>query len=509
MNEADFSKDTTFGVIGICGIVGNLIGRILKDKGFNVVGTDMASKEDCKFKKSLDGYDIKIYYGAHPDDFFNEIDYIIPPPSLSKKSKVFDIIKEKNIPILDLKDILNIFLPNKPVFGITGTNGKTTTINLLKKIAYDNGIKPTEHNLLKMQGNAEFIPPLQARLNGDVAILEVGTFGVPGTIERIVKYSNMTSGIITNITPDHLSNGDNFLDYANVKGEFIKELNQLIVNANDPTIMGLLRDLNYTKELITFGVDALPVSVSEKQCVCRENIKVKEIISGSGYYFCKCGLTTPQCDYIATNIDLKNKKFTLFTPEEKLQVKMNLEGMHNVYNVTSSIIAAHVFLKLPYDKILESVANFSGVEGRMEKVATINEKEIIVDFAHNPAGVETVLRSFKDIYGDIATVITISSESGYCGDNEIFDKVLKFSKYVIPASSTSQKIAISRIKEDISLNNKILIDHVDDFVKEGTLGATYDEVLEGIKTALATDCKTIVAIGEAATKYKSCIKDLS
>ena len=70
--------------------------------------------------------------------------------------------------------------------------------------------------------------------------------------------------------------------------------------------MGLLRELNFEGEIITFGVDEMPVGVASKECVCGKTIDVKEIISGSGYYLCECGLTTPQLDYIATNINLKN-----------------------------------------------------------------------------------------------------------------------------------------------------------------------------------------------------------
>ena len=443
MNESDFPEDTTFGVIGICGANCNLVARILKDRGFDVIGTDMSSGDDCRFKKSLEGYDIEVFYESHPEEFFEKADYIIPPISLPKTAEVFDIIQEKNIPVLEVSDIIDIFKVNKPVFGITGTNGKTTTTTLLKKIAYDNNIAPVEHNLEKMQGNAEYIPILQSRLNGDVGILEVGTFGVPGTIERIVGNSELTSGLITNITPDHLNDLGGFMEYAHVKAEFIKGLagKQLIVNGQDPTIMGLLRELNFEGEIITFGVDEMPVGVASKECVCGKTIDVKEIISGSGYYLCECGLTTPQLDYIATNINLKNRTFELHTPDEKLEVKMLLEGIHNVYNVVGVIVAAHEFLKLPYDKILESIATFGGVSGRMEKVATIGEKDVVVDFAHNPAGVETVLREFKKLYGDITTVITISSESGAEGDLEIFNKVLEFSKYIVPASSASQKIA--------------------------------------------------------------------
>ena len=507
MKEVKNMTKKTFGIIGVCGANGNLIARILKERGHNVMGTDLSPIEKCRFSKSLEGYDIELFYGETPDEFFQKADYIVPPASLSKKSAIFKKIDKS---LFELEDVIDNFHTEKPVFGITGTNGKTTTTTLLKKIAYDNGIEPTEHNLEKMQGNAEYIPILQSRLHGDVAILEVGTFGVPGTVKRIVDYAEMQAGLITNITPDHLDCLGSFMDYAHVKGEFIEELNgkKLIVNGQDPTIMGLLREYDFDGDLITFGIDWMPESVNTKECVCGREIKVKEIISGCGYYFCPCGITTPQVDYIATNIDLKNRRFDLHTPDEKLDVQMAIDGLHNVYNVTGVIIAAHEFLELPYDKILESVATFTGVEGRMEKVAEIGSKDIYVDYAHNPAGVQTVLDQFEKLFGDFTCVITVSSESGYDGDLAIFNNALEYAKYVVPASAASQKVAHELIQEDSSLTEKILFDHVDDFVKKGTLGASYDEVKEGIEKALTTDCGLVVAIGEAATKFKSCVDDL-
>ena len=501
-------NDKTFGVIGVCGANGNLIARILKERGYNVIGTDLSDKNDCRFLKSLEGYDIEVFFGEAPDEFFEKSDYIVPPASLSKDAEIF---KRINKPLFELNDIIKKIHANKPVFGITGTNGKTTTTTLLKKVAHDNNIIPCEHNLENMQGNAEYIPILQSKLNGDVAILEVGTFGVPGTIKRIVDNAEIESGLITNITPDHLNDLGSFIDYAHVKGEFIKQLNnkKLIVNGQDPTIMGLLREYEYSGELITFGIDETPQSVKAKQCVCGRKINVKEIISGCGYYFCKCGLTTPQVDYIATNIDLKNRTFDLHTPDEKLKVKMAIDGLHNVYNIVGVIIAAHEFLKLPYDKILKSISTFTGVDGRMEKVSNINGIDIYVDYAHNPAGVQTVLNEFKKLFGDITTVITVSSESGLSGDLEIFDNTLEFSKYVIPASSSSQKIAKEKLAKNPDIKDKIFFEGIDNFEKKGTVGASEEEVREGIKKPLTLDCNLIVAIGEAATKFKSCINNLS
>ena len=501
------NKDKTYGVIGVCGANGNLIARILKQRGYEVIATDMSFKKDCRFDKSLEGYDIEVFYGKTPEKFFNSSDYIIPPLSLSPNS---DILKKCSEKILELSEVIDEIKPEKPVFGITGTNGKTTSTTLLKKIAYDNGINASEHDLEGMQGNAEFIPILQSRLNGDVAILEVGTFGVPGTIGRIVKNTGMSAGLITNITPDHLKDLGSFMDYANVKGEFIKKIGdgKLIVNGHDPTIMGLLREVDFKGELITFGVDELPDSVGMKECVCGREIAVKEIISGCGYYFCKCGLTTPQVDYIATNVDLANRTFDLHTPDEKLTVKMGVDGLHNVYNITGVIIAAHEFLNLPYDKILPSVADFHGVSGRMEEVGKVKGKDIYVDYAHNPAGVETVLKEFKKLFGEFTTVITVSSESGYSGDLDIFNSAVKFSKFIVPASQASYKVAIEKLNENPELNDRIFLNHGYDFKKVGTLGASKQEVHDGLKKAINLDCEMIIAIGEAATKYKSIVFDL-
>ena len=506
MREVKNMTKKTFGIIGVCGANGNLIARILKERGYNVMGTDLSPIEKCRFSKSLEGYDIELFYGETPDEFFQKADYIVPPASLSKKSAIFKKIDKS---LFELDDVIDNFHTEKPVFGITGTNGKTTTTTLLKKIAYDNRIEPTEHNLEKMQGNAEYIPILQSRLHGDVAILEVGTFGVPGTVKRIVDCAEIQSGLITNITPDHLDCLGSFMDYAHVKGEFIEELNgkKLIVNGQDPTIMGLLREYGFDGDLITFGIDWMPESVNPKECVCGREIKVKEIISGCGYYFCPCGITTPQVDYIATNVDLNNRTFDLHTPEGKLTVQMAIDGLHNVYNVTGVIIAAHEFLGLPFDKILKPISTFTGVEGRMEKVDMIDGKTVFVDYAHNPAGVKTVLKEFQKLFGEFTTVITISSESGYSSDLDIFNSVLKFSRFVVPASPVSQRIAIEKLNENSRLNDRIFLNHMSDFKKDGTLGADKDDVADGIRKALNLDCEMIVAIGEAATKFKSVIHD--
>ena len=97
----------TFGVIGVCGANGNLIARILEERGYDVIGTDLSSAEKCRFSKSLEGYDMELYYGETPDEFFEKSDYIVPPASLSKKSAIFKKIDKS---LFELEDVIDNFI---------------------------------------------------------------------------------------------------------------------------------------------------------------------------------------------------------------------------------------------------------------------------------------------------------------------------------------------------------------------------------------------------------------
>ena len=497
------------GIVGICGVVGNLVSRVFLDNGFKVIGTDTSSKKNCRFKDSLIDYNVEIFYGENPNEFFNKIDYIFLPPSLPKDSEIFNIINKKQIQLITLNDVYESFSPKKSIC-ITGTNGKTTTTTLLKHLAYSSNLKPTEHNLKGLQGNNESIPSLQTRLNGDLSILETGTNGTKKDLEKMVKLIKPSSGILTNITPDHLSEDLTLLDYAKIKGELVQGLKnkQLIVNSDDPTIMGLLKELNYEGDLITFGLDEKPSKKGYKPCWCGKDIEINEIISGVGTYSCDCGIKYEKPMYIGKNISLEDKTFTMSGSDGDHDFKLGITGLHNIYNAMGAIIAAREFLNIPYETIQKNITSFTGVAGRMENMGEINDKRIIVDYAHNPAGVETVLRELEKIYGDLTVVSTISSESGYEGDISILNNTLNHSKYIVPASYASRKVSEDYINKNPNLKDKfIFTKETPQKFKERTLGATEKDVYEGIKTSLNTKTKTIVVIGEAAIKFKSVVNN--
>ncbi|MDO5850899.1 MAG: Mur ligase family protein [Methanobacteriaceae archaeon] len=504
-------KNAVFGVVGICGINGNLISRVLVDHGFTVIGTDLSSKEECKFQSALDSYDMKIYYGQPPEEFYEEVDYMILPMALSEKSEPYKKTIEHNIPLLTPDDILDKINPAKQVICVGGTNGKTTTTAMIKHICYEYGIKPCEHNLKNMQGNIRYIPGLQARLNGDLAILETGTQGIPGDLTRTMKDCQPNAVVLTNITPDHLSDGSSFLDYARVKGGLVNAVQnkRIIVNGDDPTVMGLLKELEYTGDLMTFGLEYETFEEVKKECFCGKQIKINEIIAGCGTYECDCGLTYKTPEFLAKNITGNNRnKFTFNCPTGDYDFELQVSGLHNIYNAMGAIIAAHEILDIPFSDIKRALSTFTGVSGRMEKVGVVNGKDLMIDYAHNPAGILTVLSEIKKQYGSVCIVITTISESGESGDYQILKAASTFADHIIPASHASHVCALKLI-DDPKFKNKIRLPEVEpEEFKKGTLGATGDQLLEGVKSAFNTNDNIVVCTGDASFKYKDKLYEL-
>ena len=489
-----------YGVVGICGVVGNLIARMLMDKKCNVIGTDINKMHDCTYIYTLNDYDFPKFFEKHPASFFKKSNYIVPPPSLNKNSELYKKIEQHNVDILTVEDCLDIFKPEKPVICITGTNGKTTTTMLLKHICNNFGLIPTEHGFKDLQGNIDYIPPIQSRLSGDVAVLETGTFGNNGDLRLMVERCEPECGILTNINPDHLEGAHDFLNYAKIKGEFVEYFKnkKLIINSDDPTILGLVKE---NTDVITFGIDINSDNYSYKECWCGKQIEINETISGSGYYECECGLKRVEPDYLATNIVESEGRFLLKTPEGTANIQMKLIGLHNVYNTMGAIVAAKEYFNIPLEYIVKAVESFEGVPGRIEYLFAHEGMDVILDYGHNPAGIETVLRELKKVYETITVVITVSSESGISGDFEIMDKILKIGDFIVPASHASRNVAEKHIQH-IKSGKIVLTETSNVKFENGTVGASQDQVLEGIKTGLKCRSSALICLGEAAFKYK-------
>lgn len=488
-------------VIGGCGTVGSLMARILKDNGADVTVSDLSTQSPQI--KILKNEGIKLNLGEHDEKLLKNVNIIAVAPSLLNNSKLMERIKNiSDADIISVDEVLKFCDVNKPVVGITGTNGKTTTTWMLKNILKQAGHKVPEHGM-NIQGNTDLIPALQARLDGNIAVLEIGTFGNPNEIKKSAVNSKVSIGIITNISKDHLTNSGKFSEYVKCKSEMVEVADLLILNADDPVIAYLElgkkidNSLFYGIEHVDMDINAYP---EKRKCpVCSADLNYSiHYLGHLGIYECSCGFKRPDTHVKA--YDINDNEFTLVMGSNKARIKLNNSGIHNIYNALAAACGA-MALNIDFEDIIKGIESFKGVKGRFQEINIGNR--VIIDYAHNPAGVKAIVQAIgleKPEKSKLIVVNTISSESGIEGDIEIA-KILKDADIIIVASNAS-RIASKEINVD---NQVIFTESSKTSSKTGTLGASREQVEESLNQAISIAQKDdiILVIGEGGVKYST------
>jgi UDP-N-acetylmuramate--alanine ligase len=493
-------------VIGGCGTVGSLMARVLKHHGADVTVSDLS--EDTPLRGIFQKEGINLDLGQHSEDVLKEADTIAIAPSLLKNQKLLKKIKETtDADIISITEVLDFCKVNKSVLGVTGTNGKTTTTNILKNILKTAKIEVPHHHL-DIQGNTEMIPALQARLKGDMAVVEIGTFGTPHEIKKSALNSEVDVGIVTNISRDHLSEDHDFSEYINCKKEIGEVADLLVLNADDPLVADFALERNPNK-IIFYGIGSMDTDTTSfpegRECPsCSALINYTQHYLGHlGDYNCLCDYKRPELDVMA--LQVRDDNFILAIGPHMARVKLKTGGICNVYNALAAAAGAWA-MGVNFDHIVKGIESFEGVEGRFEELK--KEPLIIVDFAHNPAGVKAAIQSilgFKLKDSQLIVVNTISSESGSEGDMEIA-QILNHADIIVPASFAAKESS-SYIKKKV-LQTKASHKKT----KIGTLGASRVQVEEGLLKALeiSNDNDIILIIGEGGVKYsKKILEELS
>lgn len=247
-----------------------------------------------------------------------------------------------------------------PVVGVTGSNGKTTTKEMLAAILEKTGpgLK-TSGNLNNLIG----VPQMLLRLSEKDrwAVLEMG-MSEPGEIDRLAELAAPAVGIITNAFPAHLESMGSVEAVARAKGELFLRLPKggcAVYNADDPLIARSPSPEGVRR--LSFGLHGADVSAEEIRC---------EGVSGQSFVLC--------------------------LPGESLPVRMKAFGTHNIYNalaaaaaataldVAPQVIRAGLQAFVPYDKRF----NLEEVDGI-----------ILIDDSYNanPASMEAALVTLRDM----------------------------------------------------------------------------------------------------------------
>jgi len=260
--------------------------------------------------------------------------------------------------------------------GITGTNGKTTTSFLVRQVLEAAG-QPcgylgtlgclVENELEKLDNTTPEAAELQRLLRAMVeagktaAVLEVSSHGL--ALERVAGIQFRVA-IFTNLSRDHLDFHQTEENYFSAKARLFAELDgaaggRAIVNIDDPAAPVLLERVE--APVLTYGR--------------------------------RPGAQVRLAEMVPTAVGMRLR---VQAPAGEMKVDTRLTGAFNCYNVMAAL-AAGLALEIGPEAICRGIAVVDNVPGRFEQVVAGQDFQVIVDYAHTPAGLETVLRTAREL----------------------------------------------------------------------------------------------------------------
>lgn len=279
------------------------------------------------------------------------------------------------------------------MFGVTGTNGKSTITNIIRH--FENPQVPCGYigTIAIAYGSNTFMPDLttpdalflQKTLRDMVEAgmkacsMEVSSHGLA---QKRVDGIDFDVVVFTNFTYDHLDFHGTMENYFEAKSKLFKERVKAdgvaVLNADDPKFEEL-----------------------RSMCQCTNVVSY--------------GIKNP-ATYRAINVQLgiKGMEFDLVTgPDEVRHVKSNLVGEFNVYNLLGAIAAVcESPSKLDLDTVIEKAQNIPQVPGRMEQIHEGQNFNVIVDFAHTPDGLEKMMQFGRMITRPGGSLIAVFGSAG-------------------------------------------------------------------------------------------------
>ena len=256
------------------------------------------------------------------------------------------------------------------LIGITGTNGKTTTVTLLynmfRSLGHECGLLSTIANYVgdKMveTSNTTSDPVTINSLLSDMlkagceyCFMEVSSIGVDQQRTAGLEFK---AGIFSNLTHDHLDYHGTFANYLRCKQRFFDALPEdavAITNADDRN--GMIMVQNTKARVVTYSCR----SIADHRCKVME-----ESLEG-----------------MLLNID-------------GTEVWTRLCGAHNACNLLA-IYSTAVELGIPVDKALIALSTLTPAKGRLEVIPGPDGRNIVIDYAHTPDALENVLKTLRDV----------------------------------------------------------------------------------------------------------------
>jgi len=343
--------------VGIGGIGMSGIAELLLNLGYTVSGSDLKSSEITDRLRSLGG----VIHEGHAAGQIEGADVVVISSAVRPDNPEVSAAQRASIPVIPRAEMLAELMRLKYSVAVAGAHGKTTTTSIVAALLASGGLDPTVVIGGKLIGI------------GTNAVLGRGDFIVAEADESdgsFLRYSPAIA-VVTNIDREHL---DFYPDLAAIQQVF----------------------LQFIDRIPFYGLAVL----------CLDNEPIQDLIPQIKKRTATYGMS-PQADFQIRNVVVEGRRtrFSIFQRRRKLgRFKLNLPGIHNVYNAAAGIVVA-TELNIPVARIQAALQSLSGVQRRLEVKGEANGVTVVDDYGHHPTEIKMTLQAVREGWPDRRVVV--------------------------------------------------------------------------------------------------------
>lgn len=340
-------KWTHFIGIGGSGMSG--LAKILLELGQQVSGSDLVESKTTERLKALGA---KIFIGHDAANIGPQVGQVVRSTAISPDNPEILQAQRLGIPIIHRSELLARLTEKQKTIAVAGAHGKTTTSSMLATVFSHARLDPTivvGGELVGIGGNAKYG-------RGPHLICEADESD--GSFLKLHPYV----ALVTNIEDDHL---DHYGSFEKIVAAFEKFVDLVpeegfkVLCADDP----ILAEMAEKKaKVVTYGF-------TEKACYTARDLVCGQESTEAKIYF--------QDKYLGL-------------------LELTVPGRHNMSNALGAIAVGHQ-LGLDFEIMAQALKNFQGVGRRFQKIGSVNEVQVIDDYAHHPTEIRATLQAARQL----------------------------------------------------------------------------------------------------------------
>lgn len=395
-------------LIGVGGIGMSGIAELLIRNGYSVSGSDLKNSEACQHLSRLGA----TVFQGHQAENIEGADLVVFSSAVTSENPELLTALRKEIPCIPRAEMLSELMRLKYGIAVAGAHGKTTTTSMIALVLTQGGLDPT----IVVGGRMDNFGGTNARLgSGDFMVVEADESD--GSFNKL----SPAIAVVTNMDREHM---DHYETMAKLKKAFLSFMNKVpfyglsVICGDDPYLRMLLNKVSRRKKTYGFGK--------------------------SNYYQIS--------EYVPHS---EGTHVSLLAGKEKIQLKLQVPGKHNVLNALAALAVADE-LSVPRSVSLEALFAFQGVQRRFQRKGVIKGVTLIDDYAHHPTEINATLLAARERFPN-SKIRVVFQPHRYSRTEDLFDQFSTCFRHCDAVAVTeiyaAGENAVSGVSSDILVEN--------------------------------------------------------